>query len=138
MIEELDLVEEDDQFTHMIRLDGEYKEEMMLNVFKKDEDFLKNEKQYEDIKCEILGESDASDSDSSGMVLQLLYNSFSIGYVKPQKQARRIAPTTILTAMLIQRQQRWRRQRRQLIQKEQLLSSTELKSIQSSFVKQSI
>ena len=61
------MVEEDDQFTHMIRLDGEYKEEMMLNVFKKDDDFLKNEKQYEDIKKEILGESDDSDSDSSGM-----------------------------------------------------------------------
>jgi CCR4-NOT transcriptional regulation complex NOT5 subunit len=56
----------------MIRLDGEYKEEMMLNVFKKDEEFLKNEKQYEDIKCEILGESDASDSDSSGMGLSVL------------------------------------------------------------------
>lgn len=66
VIEELDLVEEDDQFTHMVRLDGEYKEEMMLNVFKKDNEFLKNEKQYEDIKKEILGESDASDSDSSG------------------------------------------------------------------------
>ena len=61
------MVEEDDQFTHMIRLDGEYKEEMMLNVFKKDDEFLKNEKQYEDIKKEILGESDDSDSDSSGM-----------------------------------------------------------------------
>lgn len=59
------MVEEDDQFTHMIRLDGEYKEEMMLNVFKKDDDFLTNEKQYEDIKREILGESDASDSDDS-------------------------------------------------------------------------
>ena len=54
----------------MIRLEGEYKEEMRLNVFKKDEDCLKNEKQYEDIKCEILGESDAADSDSSGMALQ--------------------------------------------------------------------
>lgn len=75
-IEELDLVEEDDQFTHMIRLDGEYKEEMMLNVFKKDEDFLKNEKQYEDIKCEILGESDA-DSDSSGLAFYIYLAQFS-------------------------------------------------------------
>ena len=125
----------------MIRLDGEYKEEMMLNVFKKDDDFLKNEKQYEDIKCEILGESDASDSDSSGMALDSYLAKFSIlniQYSKPQKQAHQIAPTAILTAMLIQRQQPWRLQRQQLIQKEQLLSSTEPKSTQSSFVKQSI
>merc|ERR1712131_407147 len=65
IIEDLDLVEEDDQFTHMIHIDGEHKGEEMLNVFKPDEEFLKNEKNYETIKKEILGESDDDDSDSS-------------------------------------------------------------------------
>ena len=73
MIEDLDLVEEDDQFTHMIHIDGEHKGnaeiiditqkrtfilgEEMLNVFKPDEEFLKNEKNYETIKKEILGKA---------------------------------------------------------------------------------
>ena len=114
---------------------------MFEENFPSTEQSYKSYKQYEDIKCEILGESDASDSDSSGMALYSYLAKFStpnIQYSKPQKQAHQIAPTAILTAMLIQRQQPWRPQRQQLIQREQLLSSTELRSTQSSFVKQSI
>jgi len=65
VLEELDLVEEDDQFTHMIHIDGEHKGEEMLNVFKTDPDFLENEKNYLSIRKEILGESDDDSSSSS-------------------------------------------------------------------------
>ena len=65
MLEELDLVEEDDQFTHMIHIDGEHKGEEMLNVFKTDPDFMENEKNYLSIRKEILGESDDDSSSSS-------------------------------------------------------------------------
>ena len=44
IIEELDLVEEDDQFTHMVRIGDEHVAEEMLNVFKPNDKFLKNEK----------------------------------------------------------------------------------------------
>ena len=37
----------------------------MLNVFKPDDDFQTNEKNYEDIKREILGESSSEDEDGS-------------------------------------------------------------------------
>ena len=59
------MVEEDDQFTHMIHIDGEHKGEEMLNVFKSDPDFMENEKNYMTIRKEILGESDDDSSSSS-------------------------------------------------------------------------
>uniref|UniRef100_A0A8C5HMB3 Pre-mRNA-splicing factor CWC22 homolog n=1 Tax=Gouania willdenowi TaxID=441366 RepID=A0A8C5HMB3_GOUWI len=46
----LDLVDEDDQFTHMLPLDDEYNTEDILNVFKMDPDFLENEEKYKTIK----------------------------------------------------------------------------------------
>uniref|UniRef100_A0A669EKF7 Pre-mRNA-splicing factor CWC22 homolog n=1 Tax=Oreochromis niloticus TaxID=8128 RepID=A0A669EKF7_ORENI len=48
--EGLDLVDEDDQFTHMLPLDDEYNTEDILNVFKMDPDFLENEEKYKTIK----------------------------------------------------------------------------------------
>uniref|UniRef100_A0A7N5ZR67 Pre-mRNA-splicing factor CWC22 homolog n=1 Tax=Anabas testudineus TaxID=64144 RepID=A0A7N5ZR67_ANATE len=48
--EGLDLVDEEDQFTHMLPLDDEYNTEDVLNVFKMDPDFLENEEKYKAIK----------------------------------------------------------------------------------------
>eukprot|EP00079_Xenopus_tropicalis_P008723 XP_002932080.2 PREDICTED: pre-mRNA-splicing factor CWC22 homolog isoform X1 [Xenopus tropicalis] len=59
----LDLVEEEDQFTHMLPLEDDYNPEDVLNVFKMDPDFLENEEKYKTIKKEIL---DEGDSDSEG------------------------------------------------------------------------
>uniref|UniRef100_A0A4W5LXR5 Pre-mRNA-splicing factor CWC22 homolog n=1 Tax=Hucho hucho TaxID=62062 RepID=A0A4W5LXR5_9TELE len=48
--EGLDLVEEEDQFTHMLPLEDDYNQEDILNVFKMDPDFLENEEKYKAIK----------------------------------------------------------------------------------------
>ncbi|XP_078084633.1 pre-mRNA-splicing factor CWC22 homolog isoform X2 [Mustelus asterias] len=63
--EGLDLVEEEDQFTHMLPLEDEYNPEDVLNVFKMDSDFLDNEQKYKDLKREILdeGSSDSASGD---------------------------------------------------------------------------
>ncbi|KAJ8403406.1 hypothetical protein AAFF_G00351780 [Aldrovandia affinis] len=61
----LDLVEEEDQFTHMLPLEDEYNQEDILNVFKMDPDFLDNEDKYKSIRREILDEG-SSDSDDNG------------------------------------------------------------------------
>ncbi|KAM4026353.1 pre-mRNA-splicing factor CWC22 homolog [Anomaloglossus baeobatrachus] len=61
--EGLDLVEEEDQFTHMLPLEDDYNPEDVLNVFKADPNFLENEEKYKTIKKEIL---DEGDSDSEG------------------------------------------------------------------------
>ena len=58
VVSELDLVEEGDQFTHMISLEDEIAEERELDVFKFDDNFLDNEAKYEEIKREILGDED--------------------------------------------------------------------------------
>ncbi|KAJ4932807.1 hypothetical protein JOQ06_029649 [Pogonophryne albipinna] len=67
--EGLDLVDEGEQFTHMLPLDDEYSIDDILNVFKMDPDFLENEEKYKTIKREILdeGSSDSGeDGDGSG------------------------------------------------------------------------
>ncbi|XP_048390158.2 pre-mRNA-splicing factor CWC22 homolog [Stegostoma tigrinum] len=63
--EGLDLVEEEDQFTHMLPLEDEYNPEDALNVFKMDSDFLDNEQKYKELKKEILdeGSSDSASGD---------------------------------------------------------------------------
>ena len=65
--EELDLVEEDDQFTHMLMTDDVTGGEEILNVFKFDPEYEENEKKYGAIKAELLEEEEeegAKDSDS--------------------------------------------------------------------------
>ena len=65
--EDLDLVEEDDQFTHMFTLDDATGGEEILNVFKFDPEYEENEKKYGAIKAELLEEEEeegAKDSDS--------------------------------------------------------------------------
>ncbi|KAH8793880.1 armadillo-type protein [Hyaloscypha finlandica] len=68
--EELDLVEEEDQITHVIALDDEIDVEDGLNIFKFDPQWEENEEEYRKTKAEILGEgsdeeSDEDDSDDS-------------------------------------------------------------------------
>nr|XP_020143898.1 pre-mRNA-splicing factor CWC22 homolog [Microcebus murinus] len=63
ILEGLDLVEEDDQFTHMLPLEDDYNPEDVLNVFKMDPNFMENEEKYKTIKKEILDEGD-SDSNT--------------------------------------------------------------------------
>ncbi|KAF2435377.1 MIF4G-domain-containing protein [Tothia fuscella] len=61
--EELDLVEEEDQITHKVDLDGEIEVQDGLNIFKFDADYEANEEAYKKLKAEILGEADGSDED---------------------------------------------------------------------------
>ncbi|NXM22482.1 CWC22 factor, partial [Ploceus nigricollis] len=56
--EGLDLVEEEDQFTHMLPLEDDYNPEDVLNVFKMDPNFMENEEKYKMLKKEILDEGD--------------------------------------------------------------------------------
>jgi pre-mRNA-splicing factor CWC22 len=62
--EGLDLVEEDDQITHQIQLEGDLQVQEGLNIFKPDPNYIENEEKYKAIKVEILGEG--SDDDDSG------------------------------------------------------------------------
>ncbi|KAJ6780557.1 hypothetical protein PWT90_10316 [Aphanocladium album] len=65
--EELDLVEEEDQITHQVELDGEINVQDSLNIFKFDEQYEENEEAYKRLKAEILGEaSDDEDDDDDG------------------------------------------------------------------------
>ncbi|XP_017859468.1 PREDICTED: pre-mRNA-splicing factor CWC22 homolog isoform X2 [Drosophila arizonae] len=64
IVDDLELVEEDDQFTHLMMLDEATETEDILNVFKFDEKYAENEEKYKALSCEILG-SDASGSGSS-------------------------------------------------------------------------
>lgn len=61
--EELDLVEEDDQITHQITLDGEIDGQDTLNIFKADDHWEENEEAYKRLKSEILGEGSDYDDD---------------------------------------------------------------------------
>ncbi|XP_075524176.1 LOW QUALITY PROTEIN: uncharacterized protein LOC142556595 [Primulina tabacum] len=67
---EMDLVEHEDQLTHEISLMDETDPEIALDIFKPDPQFSDNEKRYEELKKQILGEesedganSNAADSD---------------------------------------------------------------------------
>ncbi|CAK9314181.1 unnamed protein product [Citrullus colocynthis] len=62
---ELDLVEQEDQLTHEISLQEEIDPEIALDIFKSDPNFLENEKRYEDLKKNILGEESEDEADRS-------------------------------------------------------------------------
>lgn len=55
---ELDLIEDDEQVTHMIGLDDELKAQETLNIFKFDQNYERNEEKYIEIRRDILGDSD--------------------------------------------------------------------------------
>lgn len=65
VIEELDLVEENDKFTHLVTLDEALESEEMLNVFKFDPEYQANEERYKELVKEILGDSDSEESGDS-------------------------------------------------------------------------
>lgn len=53
---DLDLVEEQDQITHVLNLDDEIEGDEALNLFKFDPEYDQNEQDWDEIKQEILGE----------------------------------------------------------------------------------
>ncbi|CAH0049138.1 unnamed protein product [Clonostachys solani] len=61
--EELDLVEEEDQVTHNVELDGTIDVQDGLNVFKFDPDWEEHEEEYKKLKAEILGEGSDDEDD---------------------------------------------------------------------------
>jgi pre-mRNA-splicing factor CWC22 len=64
--EDLDLIEEEDQVTHLCPLDGEFEAEEVLDVFRADPEFLDNEAKYREIKKEILGEEEGVSGNEEG------------------------------------------------------------------------
>ncbi|ESN94139.1 hypothetical protein HELRODRAFT_115201 [Helobdella robusta] len=64
VISDLDLIQEDDQFTHMLTLEDDVDQEEHLNIFRFDPDYEENEQKYQEIKKELLGEgSNAGEDD---------------------------------------------------------------------------
>ncbi|KAI6111053.1 MIF4G-domain-containing protein [Pisolithus sp. B1] len=63
--EGLDLVEEEEQITHHIRLEEELQVQEGLNIFKCDASYVENEEKYKAIKAEILGEGSEDESGSA-------------------------------------------------------------------------
>lgn len=64
--EELDLVEEEDQITHHVELQGEIDGQDGLNIFKYDPEYEEHEEAYKKLKAEILGEGSDYEDDSEG------------------------------------------------------------------------
>lgn len=62
--EELDLVEEEDQITHHVELQGEIEGQDSLNIFKYDPEYEEHEEAYKKLKAEILGEGSDCEDDS--------------------------------------------------------------------------
>ena len=56
--EELDLIDEEDQIVHRMRLEGTHEVNDMLNVFKYDEQWEENEEAYRKLKAVILAEDE--------------------------------------------------------------------------------
>ncbi|BFZ15460.1 hypothetical protein BsWGS_18499 [Bradybaena similaris] len=67
VLPDLDKVEEDEQFTHMLQLEDIVAGDELLNVFKEDPAFAENEEKYKVLKKEILDEGSSDESaESSG------------------------------------------------------------------------
>ncbi|CAF4906281.1 unnamed protein product, partial [Rotaria magnacalcarata] len=63
----LDLVDEDDQFTHIIELDNPCEPILMLDVFQYDKQFEENEEKYRKIRRIILDETSDNDEEDDRM-----------------------------------------------------------------------
>ncbi|CAL1525845.1 unnamed protein product [Lymnaea stagnalis] len=63
VLPELDLVEEEEQFTHLLQLEDAVTGDEMLNIFHEDPLFAENEEKYKALKKEILDEG-SSDEES--------------------------------------------------------------------------
>ncbi|XP_054166466.1 pre-mRNA-splicing factor CWC22 homolog [Oppia nitens] len=66
VIAELDLIEESEQFTHLMTLDEPQDSEDKINVFQFDNNFQDNEEKYKAIKKEILDDETTDDEDDDG------------------------------------------------------------------------
>lgn len=66
VLKELDLVEEDDVILHAVQLDEPVDPEENLNFFQEDPNYLENEEKYDQVRKEILGDSDEESSEGSG------------------------------------------------------------------------
>lgn len=69
VIEELDLIDEEDQISHIVELSPEdgkpLDPEINLNYYKHDPEFEQNEENYEEIRRKIIGDADDSDEDAN-------------------------------------------------------------------------
>ncbi|CDK28596.1 unnamed protein product [Kuraishia capsulata CBS 1993] len=65
VVKELDLVEEEDQTTHLVGLDDELDANAGLDEYKFDADYEENEKKYNRLKHDILGSDDEDDQSGS-------------------------------------------------------------------------
>ncbi|KAL7675726.1 hypothetical protein ACOME3_001993 [Neoechinorhynchus agilis] len=63
LVDELNIVEEDEQFTHALCLDDDCNPEIMLDVFRYDADYEKNENKYKKLTDEILGDDEVDESE---------------------------------------------------------------------------
>ncbi|KAJ8617624.1 hypothetical protein MRB53_013810 [Persea americana] len=60
----LDPVEQEDQYTHELSLEDEIAQEIGLDIFKPDPQFLEHEKAYEDLKKDIIGDKSTEEEGS--------------------------------------------------------------------------
>ncbi|OMJ82911.1 hypothetical protein SteCoe_16309 [Stentor coeruleus] len=65
VMQQLDLVEDADKITHEIALDDQIDTQDHNNFFKFDPNFIQNEKEWEEIKREILGDNEEEDPEES-------------------------------------------------------------------------
>jgi pre-mRNA-splicing factor CWC22 len=66
VLEALDLVEEDDAILHVVSLEEHVDPQEDLNYFQEDPNYLENEEKYDQVRKEILGDSDEESSEGSG------------------------------------------------------------------------
>ncbi|KAG7841062.1 hypothetical protein KL942_002050 [Ogataea angusta] len=63
--EDLDLVEDEDKVTHTLSLDDKLKAQETLNTFQFDQEYEKHEKEYDELRKQILGlDNDSTDNES--------------------------------------------------------------------------
>ncbi|GMT13164.1 hypothetical protein PFISCL1PPCAC_4461, partial [Pristionchus fissidentatus] len=63
VVDDLDLIDEEDQVTHMMTLEEAIDPENGLNVFKLDADFETTEAEYEEVRRTVIGDADDSDEE---------------------------------------------------------------------------
>ncbi|TKR68266.1 hypothetical protein L596_024267 [Steinernema carpocapsae] len=63
LIEDLDLIDEEDQVTHIVSLEESHDPENSLNVFKFDPDFEANEANYDEVRKQVIGSGGETSSE---------------------------------------------------------------------------
>ncbi|GFS20273.1 pre-mRNA-splicing factor CWC22-like protein [Elysia marginata] len=66
VLTDLDLVEEEEQFTHLLQVEDAVNGEEILNVFKEDKSFAESEEKYKALKKEILEEGSSDEESEEG------------------------------------------------------------------------